>query len=228
LAFQEFRAWPSSPPRLLAVRRRADRRLLPGPRDPCRLGDWTVPDRHQRQCRRPASEPVLRGRPARPVLAAGSHLQPSAPVFRRPAGRVSPGRARAHAVHQREGNRKRHSFSQHLNLAERDGISVGTAERHGHPNAIGRPHADADPCSHTNADAQADAHAHPDANTHADANAHAHANPDTHAHANSDTHAHANPDTHAHAHADANTHANPDAHAHANPDARAVRHHHRH
>jgi hypothetical protein len=48
------------------------------------LGDRSVPDRcHWKRGRN--GEPLFRGRSARPVLVAGSHLQPAAPVLRRAA-----------------------------------------------------------------------------------------------------------------------------------------------
>jgi hypothetical protein len=75
---------PAPPVRIPAVLRRTDPGPLPGARDSQRLGDRSVPDRcHWKRGRN--GEPLFRGRSARPVLAAGSHLQPAAPVLRRAA-----------------------------------------------------------------------------------------------------------------------------------------------
>ena len=75
---------PAPPVRIPAVLRRTDPGPLPGARHSQRLGDRSVPDRcHWKRGRH--GEPLFRGRSARPVLAAGSHLQPAAPLLRRAA-----------------------------------------------------------------------------------------------------------------------------------------------
>ena len=221
-------AAPPPAPQLLAVLRRITGDFLPGACHSCRLGDRTVPDRHQRQRRRPASQPVFRRRPARPVLAAGSDVQSSTSLLCRAPRRAAPGRPRANPVPG--AVRKRLPFIQRFDLAEcnavrvreADRISVGAAERLPHPHS--RTNADAHPGTYPDAYPHTNAHA--KANTHA--NAHANANTHANAHANTHPHAHTHADANTDAHTDPNPNANTDAHAHAdsdpdaNTDARAA------
>jgi hypothetical protein len=75
---------PAPPVGIPAVLRRTDPGPLPGARHSQRLGDRSVPDRcHWKRGRH--GEPLFRGRSARPVLAAGSDVQPAAPLLRRAA-----------------------------------------------------------------------------------------------------------------------------------------------
>jgi hypothetical protein len=172
------------------------------------LGDRPVPDRHERR-HRPAGQPLPRGRPARPVLAAGSDLQPPAAFLRlSPEQLASTDRARADrlrdAVQQRSAHDECHPIIQRLNLAKRDAVGCPYAHPHSHtdPDTYPDPHAYTDTYPHPHA------HAHP----YTDANAHPNAYANTHPDAYANTHAHAYTDANANAYTDADTH--PDAHAH--------------
>lgn len=107
--------------RLLAAWGWIDRARFPGARHPRRLGDWTVPDRHQRRRPNPVG-PLFCRRPALAVLGPGSDLQPSAAVLRRapeqlvPAGRASSGHV---ALGRRDGNARRYPVSRRFELAKR-------------------------------------------------------------------------------------------------------------
>jgi hypothetical protein len=180
------------------------------------LGDWTLPHRHHRQPGRSASQPVYGGRPARPLLVAGPHLQPSASLLCRPPQQLASA-DRARADHLAEHNPFR--------VREPDGICVRELERVALTDTIGPADAHADRRPHTHPFPHTHAYTHPDT----DANAHPHsdtyANPDAHAHTDADAHAH--PDTDAHPDADAHAHPDADAHPHPDTDANPIRHHER-
>src|SRR5438067_6199962 len=80
----------------MAAVRRPGAQLRPGACHPAGLADRTLPDRRGRQRPRPGGQPLLRRRPAGPLLAPGPDLHPAAPVLRgAPGVERPPGGARA-------------------------------------------------------------------------------------------------------------------------------------
>ena len=171
------------------------------------MGDRSVPDRCHGERGRLA-EPLFRGRPARPVLAAGSHLQPAAPVLRRAAewhrttdrGPGTNPVSDAVAVWKRQRVGGREPIGQCLALGEPKRLGLSKREPIGV--TVGQP--------------KRLAHAEPNSNP--DANTHTNSDPDAY------SNTHADPDAYPYAYS--NTHADPDAypHAYSNTDAWSVRH----
>ena len=182
------------------------------------MGDRPLPDRRDRQRRGSDSQPVFRGRPACPLLAAGSDLQPSAPLLCRSSEQPTAGSARAQRF---------------IDVAKRgafwvrgpDGNAVAELERVPHADALGRRNTDAHAHIRADAVAYANPHIYADADAHADADSDANTNTDayphthTHTHTHTYAHAHADTDTDTYAHPNTDTYAYPDTHTHTYADA---------